>query len=197
MKTWEQFYDYYLRDLPGCSSFAAENELRKAAQDFCQRSLIWRVTMDTMTLTTADTYDFDITSQQEVAKLLSARLNGQKIDPLTMEQLDDEERGICAISPREFQLSPSPSAGDELILKVALYPSATATGVEDFIYAAHAESIAYGAKARLRMIQGKQYSNPDQAATDEARFERAISKAHMSAAKGYSRAPMRTKASFF
>lgn len=197
MKAWSEFFDYYLRDLPGLTSFAAANELRKAAQEFCRRSLVWRVTMDTITLTADDIQDFDITSTQEVVKIVSAKLNGQKLALITRDQIDDEEHGICAISSRQFQLYPDPSAGDELDLKVILMPSNTATGVEDVIYADYAEAIAYGAKYRLRRRRDTPYYDPDEAQADEARFERAVSQAHIDAAKGRSRAPLRTKASFF
>jgi hypothetical protein len=197
MKTWEKFYDYYLRDLPGCSSFAAENELRKAAQEFCKRTLAWRATLDTMTLTTDTLYDFDVSSQEEVAKMLSAKLNGQDLSVLNREQFDDLEHGIVGLSEREFELYPAPSAGDELVIKVALYPSDTATGVEDFIYAAYAEAIAYGAKARLKAIKDKPYTDLVGADRDEGKFEQAISRAQWAASKGHSRAPLRTKANFF
>lgn len=198
MKTWMNFYDYYLRDLPGCSSFAAESELRKAAQEYCRKTQIWRVTFDPMFMVTGvDTYEFDITTSQEVHKLLSAKLDGQPITPMLPDS-DGEfaVRGIKPLSGREFQMFPTPSDGQILVIKAVMYPSNTATGVEDFIYADHAEAIAQGAKARLKAISDKPYSDPAGAAVAEAKFNDAIGNAAFRSAQGFSRAPLRTRASF-
>jgi hypothetical protein len=197
MKTWIDWYDFYLRDLPGLTSFAAANELRKAAQEFCRRTGVWRKTMDTMTLTATDIHDFELSSTEKVVKITSAKLNGQTLDPLTREQLDDQNRGITAISATQFQLYPEPASGDTLDLKVTLTPSNTALGVEDFIYDDYAEAIAYGAKARLMRRKDTDYYDPAEAEVNEARFERAISQAHFDAAKGKTRAPLRTRGSFY
>lgn len=196
MKTWLDFYDYYLTDLPGCTYFAAANAIRQAAQEFCARSHAWRVTMDpTITIAGISSYEFDIDRTQEIVKVLSAKLGGQDF-PVLLYEVDESDRGILVLNQREFAVQPTPDADLELVLKVIMKPSNTALGVEDFLYAAYAESIAYGAKYRLMEAFDKPYSNPRGAIANKQRFDDAIGSARVKAAKSYSSAPLRTRASF-
>lgn len=196
MKSWMDFQDVHLSDLPGCTYFAAANALRQAAQEFCRRAQVWRVTLDPVT-TVANTsvYDFDITSQFEIIKLNSAKLNGQRINILLEEPMASEA-GILLRSQREFELFPVPAAGLSLVLNCLLQPAESATGIEDYLYAAHARAIATGAKAMLMAMNGRPYSNPAEAVKKEAQFNEAIAAARLRSAKAYSSAPLRAQGSF-
>lgn len=198
MKSWIDFYDYYLSNLPGCTFFAAQNALRMAAQEFCDRSKVWRVTMDpVVTVANTSIYDFDITADQEIVKLLSAKLGGQNIAPLAPDQAEMAgTHGILVLNPREFMLLPDPPAGLSLVMKVAFKPSNKSSGVEDWIYTSFAEQIAAGAKARLMAEANKQYSDPKGSADNQMIFDAGIGSAVIKAAKAYSSAPLRTQASF-
>jgi hypothetical protein len=198
MKDWLSFHDYYLADIPGCTYFAAANQIRMAAQEFCKRSKAWRATLDPVKTVAKDNYiyDFDRTREIEVVKLLSATLDGHPLDPLLPDQDDGRQRGILALNGREFVLFPTPAAGLNVVAKAILAPSNTATGIDDKLYAEYAEAIAFGAKYRLFNTENKPYSNPQAAANNFDLFETAIGRATIRAAKAYSSAPLRTSASF-
>lgn len=199
MKTWADFHDQYLSDVPGCTYFAAQNELRHAARDFCERTQAWRVTMDPI-VTVADVslYDVDRTSQTELVKLISAKLDGQKLHVMLPDEEDEYgATGIQMVNERQFALYPTPADGLNAVLKAVLKPSLEASGVDNLLYAMYAKEISYGAKARLMGETSKPYSNPMGAAQNEAWFESAVARIHIKVIKAHSRAPLRVRASFF
>lgn len=198
MKTWADFYTFYLADLPGCTSFAAANELRRAAQEFCGRTRVWRVDLDpTITNAKEDTYEFELEDDWLLCKVLAAKLDDADLNILTPS---DDLRGATGILPldqTQFTLFPQPGAKQRVYITAALKPSNEADGVEDYVFDHYAEKIAYGAKARLMMRPNKPYSDPAMAERFEEKFEQAIADATWNAAKAYSQAPLRTRAKFF
>lgn len=197
MKLWADLYDYYLAEIPGCSLHMAANQLRMSAQEFCERTKAWRVTLAPVS-TIADTsaYDFVITAEHEVFMLESAKLDGQNLDILLNEHIGGCWRGISLVNQREYWLQPAPAAGQVLELKVVLKPSNESTGIEDFLYAAHAETIALGAKARLLALSNQPFTSPEAAMMERAKFEERMGRAKIRIAKGNSSAPLRVRPSF-
>ena len=196
MKTWADFQDDYLFDVAGCSLFLAERAIRHAAREFCEKSLAHRIVLDPVsTVSGISTYDYDPASSLEVVKVLSATLDGQDID-LLLQGVDANEYGLVGLSPVEFTLQPAPSAGQRVVVTAIVKPSNTASGIEDRLFASHAEAIAQGAKARLYALAEQPFSNMEQAGLNRALFDAAINTARTSAAKGYSRAPLRVAPSF-
>ena len=199
MKLWASFYSYYLQDLPGCTSFAAVNELRRAAQEFCERTKVFRVDLDpTTTNASEDTYEFEIDEEQMLVKVMSAKLDTQDLklllpgDEITMSGT----AAMLVLDQTQFTLMTQPAARQKVYVKAVMKPSNSSTGVEDFIFDQYAEAIAHGAKSRLMNKAGKTYTNPALAQQEKQEFEAAISKTLMRAAKAYSSAPLRTRASF-
>lgn len=197
MKLWTDFYDNYLRDLRGCTSFAAANELRRATQEFCDRTKVWRVSLDaTTTNAKEDTYDFEIEEEMLLVKVMSAKLDEQDLKILLPD--DDIRTGgaLLVLDHTQFLLTTQPAARQKVYIKAIMKPSELATGVEDYIYDQYAEKIAYGAKARLQSLADRPYSHPALAQENQERFETAIANVIMRTAKANSSAPLRTKANF-
>jgi hypothetical protein len=197
MKLWADFYDYYLNDLQGCSYLTAANALRMAAQEFCERTKCWRVTMAPIAML-ADTtsYSFAYTAELEVSQVLEVKLDDQEISNLTRDQEDGQLPGLFARTNRDFTINPVPAAGQQLVVKAILRPGNASTGVEDFIYFAHAEAIAKGARSRLQSMTNQPFSNPRAAGEARDDFERMIGTAIVAVARAHSRAPLRSDAHF-
>lgn len=197
MKTWADFFDYYLTDLTGCTTFAAQNELRRAAQQFCEESGAWRVTMDPATLVAdVSVYDFDLTKQMELVKFLSATLDEDDMLVLNAGQSAGGAIAIKALNSRTFEVYPDPAGGEILTMKAIVKPSEASTGIDDDLFAQYAESIAYGARARLMMKKDKPYTDHALAAVNHDLFKSAIGAAKIKTAKAYSSAPRRVKSIF-
>lgn len=196
MATWSQFAGDYLFEVTGCSTFQAERALRHAAREFCERTLAHRLVLDSIpTVAGVSSYDYDPASNLEVVKLLSATLDGQDMELLD-PSADLYRRGIKGLSPFEFMLQPAPSAGQSVLVTAAVKPSSTASTIESRLYESHAMSIAAGAKAILFSQSDQPYSNMEQALKNRAQFESDIGSIAAKAAQGFSRAPLRTVASF-
>lgn len=192
MTPFIDFYDYYLADINGCTYYAAENELRKAAQEFCQRTKASVVRMSPILLFAGiDTYEFDVEKQHVLVRLEEAKLDGKQLDILLRDSLSTGG-SIRPLSDTSFQLTPFPSDGQRLEIRAIVKPSNKATGLDDELYAQYAEAISYGAKARLYLQPDKPYTNPNLAMTHKAMFDEAIGIASQRVAKSYSRAPLRT-----
>jgi hypothetical protein len=199
MKLWPDFYDQYLGDVPGCTYFMAENELRQAAREFCERSQAWRARMEPITTVAGRRlYSFDYNSRYDVCKVIGASLDGQYIHiMLPGDEIQAGASGLLALNQRDFELYPTPAGGLTLQISAILKPSMTAQGLDDALYAEYAPAIAQGAKARLFIQANQQYTNPGAAAACRETFDQQVGRATIRAAKAYSRAPLRTRASFF
>lgn len=196
MKSWIEFYDYYLADLPGCTYYAAGNALRQAAQEFCQRTKALRMTVDPLTLTTDSIYDFDFTTNEVLVQVLWAKIDDQDLRILAPGEDSEGTRSIRAIDSSQFELFPDPTAGQILTMECAIKPSNTSDSIDDFLYDQYAEKIAYGAKARLMMQADKPYTNLQLAPVNGALFDAAIASATLRVARSYSNLPLRTRANF-
>jgi hypothetical protein len=204
MKVWTQFYDYLMPHVPGCPMAMANLQLRLAAQEWCDKTLCWRAWLDDVTtLTDENSYDFPVTSTQEVVQLLRATLDGQSIEVLTPDSVPanwqsdtswSRRRGIFTQDAASFVLVPMPAADLIVQTEVALRPSNTATGVEDAIFAAYVNEIATGAAARLHAMPGKPYTYA--ASTARKEFNDAIATTASEVWHAFSRAPQRVRASY-
>ncbi len=197
MKLWIDFYDHYLNDVPDCTYLVAANALRMAAREFCEHAKVWRATLTNVpTVAATSTYSFPITAEQEVTKLLSAKLGDQHLPILLHEDEGDNSLGILNLDKRQFLLQPTPAAVQQVSIKAILMPSEISTGVEDVLYAFHAEAISHGAKARLFDMANQPFYNPSAAMSARARFDKMMAVATINAARAYSSAPIRTRPSF-
>lgn len=202
MKAWNAFYDYLMPLVPQCPQPMANLHLRLAAQEWCDRTLSWREWLDDVTTTGDLSYDFGVSSTQDVVQLLRATLDGQDLPVITPDQLPSNWRtssagcirGIFTLDTQTFNVVPTQAAGLIVQTEVALRPSNTATGVEDSLFRSYANEIATGAAARLHAIKKKPYSDAQSTARGE--FNEAIDKVASEVWHAYSRAPLRTRASF-
>jgi hypothetical protein len=204
VKLWTTFYDYLMPLAPGCTQAFADQQLRLAAREWCDKTLCWRLWLDDVTtVTDVNEYDFGAATGQEVVQLLRATLDAQDLDVLTADSIPanwrsdtgwSDRQGIFTVDAKTFILVPQPAAGLIAQTEVALRPTIDATGVEDFIFASYVNEIATGAAARLHAMPKKPYSYPQ--STARAEFNAAIDKAASDVSHAFSRAPARVRASF-
>lgn len=196
MKTWADFYQFCGADVPGVSIFAAERELRRATQEFCERTKAWKEDLDPAHIfPNVDLYDVEVPKGATIIKITEIRQDGHAIHLMTPDS--GYSSGIEFISPVQFRVVPMPVSRSRLTMKAVLQPDHGAPGVADLIYNQYAELIGAGAKARLYLQPEKPYTNPALAAVEREKFEQGIARVKLDAAKGYSGAPLRTRAFYF
>lgn len=184
---WASFLPYIQPLLPGCPEIIIETHLQEAAAEFCALSQIWRYDIDKdFTSKNTAEYDIDVPQRAVLEDILVLYINGQAIKRVSDRHFDlpsgySKGRPHCFSVYQDSQVRfyPTPDAKYDFEGVGILKPALNATGVENFIYETYGRSIACGAIARLAIIPGKEWTNPDLAAYYKAEFYK-----HANDAKG-------------
>jgi hypothetical protein len=195
MASWIDLYESYLTDVPGCTYKMATLALRTAAQAFCEKTRAWRVTLDpVITRANQTDYEFDLSSEQEIVRVLSAKLDGKDF-PVVLDgrQVD---RGLIVHDPFTFSIFPAPPAGQRLDIHVALEPSNTASTLDDLVVRKHITTIIAGAKSELLGKKNQPYSDPVGAIEQRSLFDAGVDHVIGQLATKFSSGQNRVRASF-
>lgn len=196
-----------------CPEPLAIRYLRDAARDFCQQSRIWRTT-DTIPVSAPD-YEGVCTIQDAAIVLIeSAHMGETALQPLTLRQLDQLNRGwatetnlddagnelgtaryITQLRPGSITLYPRQIG--TITARLILKPSRTAMQIPDFLVEDYGREIAAGALGDILLVPGTEYVNPQLGAFHKGSFEDAKRIAGRVAARGQTNAPIRSKVSMF
>lgn len=195
---WSSFYGEVMPELPGCPAPMVDNALRNAAVRLLRTSKIQvekLVAVDvvagqgTYTLA-APSPDTTISGADEV------RLGGVELDPITQDQAPSissnwrtdsgTPRAYLQPTPLSLILVPVPATdlAGGLEVWAAVEPSATASGVEAWVFERFREEIAAGAKARLMAQPKKDWSDPNMAAYYQGLFDDGQARANAIKSKG-------------
>jgi Zn-finger nucleic acid-binding protein len=186
-----------LVDVPTCSVDMVNEAVRDVVIDFCKRTKVLRVDADPFYTVIGDSsYTLTPPSDTQVIDVLTLKYNDSvMIQPQLREELD---RRIPNWATREGTpatfLSTRPgdivfdSIPQEVVIVrpyVAVKPSQTSQGVDEFIFEEFKKDIRHGVLAFLFSQPNKSYSNPALAAYHEQTFERRVSKAITKSQAGY------------
>jgi hypothetical protein len=206
------WYDEVLPDMPGVLQALALNEIRKAAIEFCHKSLVWAVDHDPVSVAaTVSNYDFSPPANTQVVQVLQAWFSLRRpVEPKTPKDLAEiygdwraaesgEPKFITQTNPTTFYLVPVPNAAvaNGLTLRVALKPTRASTGLDSMIWEEYADTITKGAKSRLFLMNKKPWANPQMGQNLEAEFEYECGQARTRVITGLGRATPTVKGSFF
>ena len=205
MKTYDAFFPDVLPDLPGITADMAIRAIRHTVIEFCEKSLIYQVTQDPITLQAGlDTYDLDAPKGYRVHKVMKAWFKGTELTPIAPDDLTAPDPYLQTASAAGYTVTKEPPKGflqkdfdtvtfspvpdqaylNAITMRVALVPLRDSSGCENFLYEQWGEIIACGAKARLMLNPGKPYTNPDAAAMNQARYVTGVNDARQRAARG-------------
>lgn len=204
---WETFLNDVMPHLPGCETNIALHNIKRAAIEFCERSLYYRAETDLVDVAAGER-EIDIDAPVTgtlVVKVINVFLDGKELTLKTVEQLDAEmpdwrtstgpAKHFTQLSPASIVLAPSPDSASTtgLQMTVALAPTYESSGIERYIPQHFVEGIAGGAVARMLMMQKMPWSNPGLASAFGQRFENEIATATAVAAQAFGRAVLRTR----
>jgi hypothetical protein len=206
MKAWDQFFPDILVDVLECPYPVVTHALKRSAQDFFRRTLVWRVWLDPMqTAANINEYELDLGSNAELVRIERATLDGRPIVISTAASMPTDwktnplgiEDCIFLVDGKNVTLIPYKAAGLVLLIEAALRPADAATGIEDYLFDLYGETIATGAKARLLRQPLKPYTDMGASADAQILFECAIGQIGIQQFRGFSSAlPRRRIASF-
>ena len=197
-------------EVPGCPLSVAEDAVREAAIEFCEKGWAWIHTPAAISsVANQGTYAFTPPVGAMVSRVLQAWYDNRQLVPRTADQLAEDYANWTTVtgSPKymiqndeeNLTVVPNPTAAvvDAITMRVALRPTRASTDIETRIYEHHLDAIAMGAKAKLMMMADKTWSNLNMAATYQSMFDDKIAVARYKAQKGYGRATRRVAGSFF
>ena len=192
---------------PGVPDVVAEQYIRQAAIDFCERTRLWRFE-DTYSVTAADCEAIATPADSVLHDIEVVLFNGQELRPMTTSDLDRLSPGwrdgsastglpmyFTQIEQNTIKIVP-PMDG-ELYLCLRLKPSQDATTLPDFIAQEYRQAIGWGALGSLLMTPNQSYTAPDMAQFYATKFEQKIDRLNLKGSTGQQNAPKRTRARYF
>jgi len=207
MIKFEDMLNDVLPDVPGCTNELAINALRNAAIELYTKSWIYTQACDPQdTVIGQAEYDLDTFNQYKLIGLVSASIDDAAIVPVGVTSLNrsnlrwQDDTGLptnyLTYDYTTIRLYPIPDRVSTLNVTVALTPSKTSTGVENFIYDLYSEQLAAGAKARLMLIPNKPFTDNNTSREYRAQFAAAITDAKWRGYKSLTNAQLQAAPQF-
>jgi hypothetical protein len=190
--------------VPGCPEPTAFAGILKAAQEFCERTRLWR-DEDSFTLTPTSCNVVCAPEGADLFEIEHASLDGNPLEPISLADLNrryprwrelDSGQGqwITQIEPGSVVVVPTCTGA--LKLSTFLRPSEEAEQLPDFLARDYRQCIADGALAEILMLPGQSFTDPSRAQFYSLRFEAKLSELTNRSIKGQQRAPTRVRAQF-
>lgn len=179
--------------------------IRRAAIRLCEDSTIWREDLAPADIVVGeDDYTITPPSGTRVVSLISVMINKVPIATYTEEELDVIDYGwrngtdgtpfaYIIPEPNRFKFNRKPDTAyvGGLVVRVALKPTETATGVDDILFNDWRECIRNGALHYLMEMKGKPWSDPVEAKRYGFTFNSQIQRATARITQGRHRKPVR------
>lgn len=205
MKNYTEFLNEVMPHVPGCPNEVAIAAIRNACVEFCEKTLILQRDHDLVdAVANQADYDLEPPSGYMVTKIVRAWYKSDPLNPAAPDGVTSvrvfnplaenadgtgDPKNIFQKDEHTFSVYPVPkeTAPNAIFMRVALKPTRASTRIEDSIYEEYLETIAHGAKARLMLMPGKPYTNPDLAAVNDNLFRQGINVARQRATRGFVR----------
>lgn len=204
---YSKFLPEVMQYVPGVPEFVAENAIKQACIEFCERTRFWQENLDSqLTLKSTADYEIDAPTGVKFVDIVEAWYNDVLLIPKSTEELtriyrytdwrtvESDPQYITRINPTEVILVPMPvKTGGALKIRAALAPTRDSTMVYDQLYEQYLEYIAYGARARLYNSPKQPYFDKSSAAEFEGKFRAAIAEVRARVNKGLSRSAVQVE----
>jgi len=186
-----------LVDVPTCSIDMVNESVRDVVIDFCKRTKVLRVDADPFYTVIGDSsYTLTPPTDTQIIDVLTLKYNDSvMIKPQLREELDRRSpnwqtlegtpNSFLSTRPGEIVFDRIPQEVVVVRPFVAVKPSQTSQGVDEFIFEEFKKDIKHGVLAFLFSQPNKAYSNPALAAYHESAFERSIMSATRKSQAGY------------
>lgn len=190
---------------PGCPEPTAFAAIILAAQQFCERTRLWR-DEDQFNITPSSCNVVCVPEGAVLFEIEHALLDGRPLEPISVGDLDRDTpdwrtreasggRWITQTEPGAVLVVPKCSGS--LLLTTTLKPAEEADQLPDFLAREHRQVIADGALAEILMTPNQPFTAPDRAQFYAMRFENRLGQLSTASIKGQQRAPTRTRPQFF
>jgi hypothetical protein len=201
---------------PGCSEFYAEQQLRLASSEFCERTRMWRE-ITTLSITGQDE-PLSTHAYANIHEIESAEWeDGTPLEPvrfaaLMADDLDETVTGqpayITQGSANTVSVVPfatgdvrltlilKPQSGPEFGVDGATTKQAIQNVIPEFMFQQYGDHIASGALARVLMTPKTEFYDPNRAGLYAQKFESACTSNFNEHIRGQQRAQVRARSSW-
>jgi len=206
MKSWARMLDDIAPDLPQCPIDLIQHHLRRATISLCEDSQVYRVNSDAVDLVAGEaSVDMDLPSQTELVQVVLITFDGVEVKPLDIGTLQREQprwRTQTGSAPQYYYGNgddsisvypiPDTSIAGKLYATVAVRPIETADGIEAWVYRKYGDGIVGRAKAELKAMLNKPWSDRGAVGAHEAAYMAKVATAISDAARSQSNTPRRS-----
>lgn len=193
------FVQPYAPSAPTAALYAA---IRRAAIDYCERTLCWRGVVEIEPF--GDSEPMCAPANAAICKVESAFYDGCKLEPAIYSDLLPETDvpgtrplRFSQMNPDTIRLDPAPpNGGGVLRLAMLLKPAFNAMELPEFLLRHYAETIGHGAVYRLKITPGQSYSDPAGAVFHLSKFAETTDINSSANVRGQHRARPRVRARY-
>lgn len=185
---WSSWMPDLLPHLPGCPDVLAEYEVRRAAQEFFEKTHAWCVTLDPEGVAAGD-QEISLTpnSGQEIVSVKQVWSGDDELKAETADELSSEfssnwqlhvGKPVAYVQamPGVIRLYPIPNEVSAIVARVSVKPSESCKGIPGEMATKYRRFITSGAKAKLMLYANQPWTNPELGMKHESDFASAVSK---------------------
>lgn len=143
----------------GCPTAVLRDAILQAAEDFCERTWLWKEQVSLETVAGQTEYTVHPPRGAEVLAVAGVTMDG--------------DTGHFTTPDRStIRLWSEPEAGREIVAQAVLKPSRTAKALPDFLWTQWQDAISVGARYKLLDMGGSEWFNPQLSDKYRLEFER-------------------------
>ncbi len=197
MTPYEDFLPYVLPYIDNVAAPQAVQQIRAAAIEFCEKTLIWRETVLGNTSPEVAEYTLPTPTDARVASLVSLYVNRYKLQQNNVDNMSSRRlqwndiKGAPVYYLEDgqggYRLTPVPDVELPTSAIVAYAPTRTSAELPDVVFERWAEVIAAGAMSRLHSQMGQPYFNGDMARLRLREYSIGVAKAQAEVNSGNGR----------
>jgi hypothetical protein len=207
MKPIDDLLPFILPKASGCAIPLARQKIIETIQDMCEKTRIWKYRITDVPVLDGET-PLTPPADTFVYEIQGIRIqDGFNLDPISTQDLDEKSpdwRNWTNGSPKYFMEETINNVtivpfDENLLADITVYlkPADGALQVEDFFIDQYSKLIANGALSHLLMNKREPFYDPDEAVFFKTRYDEKIRGMISYNLKNKSRAPVRTKPTYF
>lgn len=190
--TPDQLLPYLLPEVPGAPDSLAKQAIMRTANEFCWESGVWNEIQDPITIQDNNNqYDLEAPSGAQIVTIKSIWMINRELVPVTMERLQElipnwqEATGSdpayynCPSDWSVVRIYPIPvgANGSKMTIRATYTPDQFGNYLPKFLVDTFLDELMAGAKARLMLMPGKSWSNPQLAMVNQVAFNEGVIRA--------------------
>jgi len=194
----EEFHPFILPFVPDCPIPFLDFQLALAARELCERTNAWR-TVDSFTSSGGAGESFAIPPNSSVHEIEFVHFDGYPLSPLQFREASQYLETGSPVGYTQIEantISLIPAGVGSVVVSAVLKPVSGADSFPDFLLDQYPQEMTDGTLAKILMIPGQPWSDPQRGLMHRASFNAAVDKAFTAGVRGQQRAPVRTRSSF-